>query len=363
MGDWLDFRPQFPQGIAPVMRAAVAKGFTPGLWIAPFMVGNRSRLFSEHPDWVVRSRADGMPLAPMTFYGEFRWHKRSEEYYVLDITHPGAEAYMRKVFRTWAKDWGCGYFKADFLHLGSTYGPDEAIWHQADLTRIEIWMRMIRLIREEIGDALLLCCGSPLWAPVGYTDAMRIGRDVGVSWTGHYSAQSLLRDQTARNFGNGLLWQSDPDCILLRERFHHLDDNQIRSLAHFAGLTGGVVMTSDHLDEVSEERKQLLAESLGGGRPFQCSFPELGRSDLHYEIGTYPNGKPMAVATADPVLVQRAPTPSGATVVNVFNTGDLPATRLMPEGHGEGPSAQTDAGRDQFLNLAPYQSLQIVLDD
>ena len=29
----------------------------PGLWIAPFMVGNRSRLFAEHPDWVVtRSR-------------------------------------------------------------------------------------------------------------------------------------------------------------------------------------------------------------------------------------------------------------------------------------------------------------------
>ena len=94
------------------------------------MVGNRSRLFAEHPDWVVKDRRTGAPLAPMTFYGEFRWHKRSEEYYVLDVTHPEAEAYIREVFRTWARDWGCAYFKTDFMHLGSIYGPDEARWHR-----------------------------------------------------------------------------------------------------------------------------------------------------------------------------------------------------------------------------------------
>ena len=114
MGDWLETKPQFPRGMKPVLEAIRAAGFTPGLWIAPFMVGNRSRLYAAHPDWVVKDRRPGEPLAPMTFYGEFRWHKRSEEYYVLDVTHPEAEAYIRRVFRTWARDWGCGYFKADF---------------------------------------------------------------------------------------------------------------------------------------------------------------------------------------------------------------------------------------------------------
>lgn len=354
MGDWLDFRPQFPDGIAPVLRAAADRGFTPGLWIAPFMVGNRSRLFATHPDWVVRSRADGTPLAPMTFYGEFRWHKRSEEYYVLDITHPEAEAYMRQVFRTWAEEWGCGYFKADFLHLGSLYGPDEAVWHVPDQSRMEIWMRMIRLIREEIGEALLLCCGSPLWAPVGYADAMRIGRDVGVSWTGHYSAQSLLRDQTARNFGNGILWQSDPDCILLRDRFHDLDDHQVASLAQFAAMAGGIVMTSDHLGEVPEERRQMLADILADGQAFRCSFPELGRSDLRYTVGSYQNGAPMAVAHADPVLIQRVERPGGEVVTNVFNTGGSAVSRLAPDGTPGAPSAP-----EPYLHLEPYQSQQI----
>lgn len=346
MGDWLDFKPQFPHGIVPVLNVARDAGFIPGLWIAPFMVGNRSKLYAAHPDWVVRNRETSAPLAPMTFYGEFRWHKRSEEYYVLDITHPDAEGYIREVFRVWAKEWGVGYFKTDFMHLGSMYGPGEAVWHVAGLSRMEIWMRMARLIREEIGEALWLLCGSPIWAPVGLCDAVRIGRDIGVSWEGHYSAQSLLRDQTSRNFANGILWQADPDCILLRDRFHELSDDQVKSLATFAGLAGGVLMTSDGLDEVSAERRALMHDLAGDGSPFACEFPELGRSALTYALGAAPNGKPMAISHGDPVLLQRIRRPDGTVLINVFNTGDASVERVV-----EG----------QPVHLRPHQSVVLTV--
>ncbi|HEY9011941.1 MAG TPA: glycoside hydrolase family 36 protein [Devosia sp.] len=368
MGDWLETRPQFPDGIKPVLDAAREKGFTPGLWIAPFMVGNRSNLYREHPDWVVKSRATGKPLAPMIFYGEFRWHKRSEEYYVLDVTHPQAEAYIRTAFRTWAKEWGCGYFKTDFMHLGSTYGPDEAVWYQDGLSRMEIWMRMARLIREEIGDALWLCCGAPIWAPIGLVDAMRIGRDIGVSWKGHYSAESLLRDQTARNFANGIVWQADPDCILLRDRFHELTDHQVHSLALFAGLAGGVLMTSDQLDQVAEPRRRLLAELAGDGLAFRCEFPLLGRTSLRYRLGTAPNGQPMAMSEGDPLLVQRVRRPDGRVLLNVFNTGDEPTERLINWNLAglrgrvteDGADAETEDG-GIFVALRPHQSRLFVI--
>jgi alpha-galactosidase len=311
MGDWLDVKPQFPRGMAPLLADIKAAGFVPGLWIAPFMVGNRSRLYSEHPDWVVADRETGKPLAPMKFYGEFRWHKRSEEYYVLDITHPKAEAYIRDVFRVWAKEWGCGYFKTDFMYFGSEYGPAQARWHQAGLSRMEVWMRMARLIREEIGEALWLGCGGPIWAPVGLIDAVRIGRDIGVSWRGHYSAESLLRDQTSRNFANGILWQADPDCILLRDRFHDLTDTEVLSLARFAGLSGGVLMTSDQLDEVPEERRALFASFVDNAANRACDFPLLGQG-------------------RDPVLIQRVRQSEGKVVLNVFNTGDAAVERLVP---------------------------------
>lgn len=275
MGDWLDVKPQFPHGMQPLLGEIAAAGFTPGLWIAPFIVGNRSRLYAGHPDWVVHDRATGRPIVQMAFYGEFRWHKRSEEYYVLDITHPGAEAYIRQVFRTWAHEWGACYFKADFMFVGAEYGPDRAIWHEGGLSRIAIWRRMGAIMREEIGDALLLGCGCPLWASVGLVDAIRIGRDVGVKWSGDQSAESLLRDQATRNHAAGRLWQADPDCILLRDRFHDLSDAQVTSLALLAGLSGGVLMTSDHLGELVSERAKLL-DALVDLDVAACRYPSLG---------------------------------------------------------------------------------------
>lgn len=277
MGDWLDVKPQFPRGMKPLLGDIAAAGFTPGLWIAPFMVGNRSKLFAEHPDWVVRERDTGEPLAQMTFYGEFRWHKRSEEYYILDITHPGAEAWIRQVFRTWARDWGAGYFKTDFMFFGAEYGPDRAAWHQPGQSRIAIWRKMGAIIREEIGDAIWLGCGCPLWASVGLVDAVRIGRDVGAKWSGEQSAESLLRDQATRNHAAGRLWQADPDCILLRERFHDLTDDQVRGLAILAGLSGGVLMTSDTLDELPQARAALF-DWIARLQVERCSYPSLGKA-------------------------------------------------------------------------------------
>lgn len=274
MGDWLEFKPDFPDGIAPLVQEIAAAGFTPGLWIAPFMVGNRSQLYAQHPDWVVQDVAGG-PLVQYRFYGEFRWHKRSEEYYILDITHPDAAAYIARVFRTW-RGWGTGYFKTDFMLFGSEHGPDRAVWHQPGRSRIAIWREMAAIIRAEIGDALWLGCGCPLWASVGYVDAVRIGRDLGVTWYGEYSAESLLRDLATRNHANGLLWQADPDCLLLRDRFHELTDQQITSLARYGAACGGVLMTSDTLAELSPARADLFAELLRAPAE-PCTFPFLGQ--------------------------------------------------------------------------------------
>lgn len=278
MGDWLTVKPQFPRGMKPLLGEIRAAGFTPGLWIAPFMVGNRSHLFREHPDWVVRERATGQPLAQMKFYDEFRWHKRSEEYYILDTTHPDAFEYLRRVFRVWRNEWGCEYFKTDFMQFGSEHGADRALYHAAGITRIEIWRRVAEMIRQEIGDALWLGCGCPLWASVGLVDAVRIGRDVGVTWDGEHASGSLLRDGATRNFGNGILWQADPDSILLRERFHDLSVEEVTSLALFGGLLGGVLTTSDALDELSEERLRLW-KFLLNAKIRSCHFPLLGGND------------------------------------------------------------------------------------
>jgi alpha-galactosidase len=163
---------------------------------------------------------------------------------------------------------------------------------------------MAAIIRDEIGGALWLGCGCPLWASVGLIDAARIGRDIGVSWRGDYSAESLLRDQLTRNHASGILWQADPDCVLLRGRFHEMSDDEVRSLLLFAGLSGGVLMTSDKLDEIPKERGNLFAQllSLQGSR---CDFPDFGN-------------------VSDGLIVQRVTRPDRTVLLNLFNPTDAP---------------------------------------
>ncbi|PKO09368.1 MAG: hypothetical protein CVU40_08680 [Chloroflexi bacterium HGW-Chloroflexi-2] len=319
MGDWLEIKPQFPLGMKFLMDQIKAKGFIPGLWIAPFVVGNRSHLFQDHPDWVIKDRKTGKPLVQMQFYGEFRWHKRSEEYYILDCTHPQAIQYLKDVFSTWHNDWGCDYFKTDFMFLGSEYGPERAVYHTPGLSRIQIWRKTAEAIRESIGDALWVGCGCPLWASVGLVEAVRISRDMGVSWRGERSAYDLLHDLANRNFGNHILWQADPDCLLLRNNFHHLSDVEIRSLAIYVGMTGGVMMTSDKLDELSPNRIDLFREFLQKQK-MVCDFPLLGKTYEFSETGH------------DPIIVQRQhpiSNPNQDNLLFIFNTGEERVKRIF----------------------------------
>jgi hypothetical protein len=216
------------------------------------------------------------------------------------------------------------------MHFGSEYGPDRAAWHQPGRSRIEIWRSVAEMIRDEIGDAVWLGCGCPLWASVGLVDAIRIGRDVGVQWSGDYSAQSLLRDQMMRNFGGGILWQSDPDCILLRDRFHNLSDTEVQSLALYAGMAAGLVMTSDALDELPPERlalfKFLLPEPRQSDSRALCRFPLLGQAAPIYSPDV---DRRREWRSSDPAIVQvRSADAVKYCALFMLNTGDAAVERV-----------------------------------
>ena len=42
-----------------------------------------------------------------------------QEFNSLHAQREAAEAYIRNVFRVWTRDWGCRYFKTDFMYFGS----------------------------------------------------------------------------------------------------------------------------------------------------------------------------------------------------------------------------------------------------
>ncbi len=347
MGDWLEVKPQFPRGIKPLLDEIRAAGLVPGLWIAPFLVGNRSKLFQQHPDWVLHEHS-GQPLVQMRFYGEFRWHKRSEEYYILDATHPQALEYLRNVFRVWRQDWGCEYFKTDFMFFGAEYGPDRVAYHTPGLSRMEVWHRVARMIRAEIGDALWVGCGMPLWASVGLVDGNRIGRDVGAEWLP--DTYERLYGLALRNFGNHLLWEADPDCVLLRERFHYLSEQEQTGLALFFGMMGGVLLTSDALDEISTERLALwrmLLLSAGGS----CRYPLLGSDDqVLVQVRGHCPAAVLAFNLSDQTVQRTYP----------LHTLGLPAGLVGYNWHRREWLPQSE---QLAFTLAPHQSALVFLSD
>jgi alpha-galactosidase len=124
----------------------------------------------------------------------------------------------------------------------------------------------------------------------------------------------------------------------LRDQHHNLTDQEVRSLAIYAGMSGGLLMTSDNLQELADERLRLWKFVLSMDSN-TCHFPLLGESSVSYKrIKTqylnnpqYPNNpvthEPRLL---DPVIVQVRPkfnSDPEVSAVFILNTGEFPVQR------------------------------------
>lgn len=113
LGDWEPNRKRFPNGLTSVAQAAVQQGLRFGIWIEPEMVNPRSRLYEEHPDWVI-----GQPKRELDF-------QRSQ--LILDLTRPEVQEFEWNVIKKTLGVPGISYAKWDanrcITQPGSTYLP------------------------------------------------------------------------------------------------------------------------------------------------------------------------------------------------------------------------------------------------
>jgi alpha-galactosidase len=257
-GDWLITNEMWPEGMGAAFADIQRYGYAPGIWIGPYMVGNRSQLYGQHPDWVLHDLED-KPVVEWRCYNEPRaWGYADEEYYVLDTSHPDAMAYMRHVFRTF-KEQGVRLFKTDFM-LWGLQDSSKVKRHTPGKTSVQYFREFMHVIREEIGeDSYWLGCIAPFLPFVGYVDAMRIADDVGAQWNENsFGPRNMIREIGGSNYFNHVFWQNDPDAVMLRHFHIQLTDTEIESLALLQAVSGGAVYTSDPLHELSPERLELF---------------------------------------------------------------------------------------------------------
>lgn len=273
IGDWLDFNQRYPEGLGKAAETITDRGFEAGIWIAPFMAGDESRLYREHPDWVLHEK-DGSPYVRFRSYTEPKiWGNTDNDYYVIDITHPEASAYIRSVFAK-LREWGFTLYKIDFI-LWGMIDSSKVIRYDNSKTSVMILREMLAMIREVIGEeSYLLCSIAPFMPCLGYADGMRIASDMGAQWTeGAFGPANLLQELPYDNYFNNIYWQNDPDSVILRDFATHLTEEETWSVALLQALSGGIITTSDPVQKLSESRRKLLEfikpdKRVSAGMPF-----------------------------------------------------------------------------------------------
>jgi alpha-galactosidase len=252
IGDWLQLSDRFSSlgGLVDRIHASDRRA---GVWIAPMFVGARSDVYRDHPDWLVRTEDGSEPL--------WTGHIWEQDLYALDVTHPGAAAYLREVFQTW-RGHGFDYFKLDFLFAGARVGR-----RHEDVTALEAYAMGVDLIRDAVGeDATLLGCGAPLLPSVGLFEGMRISCDIAPAYApedGDISQPSqagAVLSGRGRAFMHGRFWHNDPDCVILRPEVERRAE-----WARHIETYSGVRVLSDRVNSLDawglETARRLLTRS------------------------------------------------------------------------------------------------------
>jgi hypothetical protein len=265
-GDWLDPSGMFPGGMKALADEIRSRGFTPGLWIAPFVASTVSEFARRHPDWLVAGRT-GEPLLSRGWGDECPW-------YSLDGTHPQVQRHLEELFGVITGEWGYGAVKLDALHIGA---PPGGVFRDPSATRYEAYRRGLEAIRRGCADAFVLGCNAPFGPSVGLVDGMRVSMDVGPEWGSGSgcNVRSAMRSSMRRWFFHRRVWHNDPDCLIVRAparaRLRYkggaavkvkgersgLSADEAATHASVVGMLGGMAFLSDDLPSLSAERARL----------------------------------------------------------------------------------------------------------
>ena len=308
IGDWLTTNEKFSFGMKAIADEIKKEGYQPGIWLAPFLVRKDSEFFQKYPEAVLKDDS-GEPVPALW---NPLWGKGYT--YCLDLTHPRSKEFLTQVFKTITKEWGYPYLKLDFLYAGLLPGQV----YDPSLTPQMRYKEALQLIRKIVGkDTFLLGCGAPILPSVGYFQGMRISCDVAPFWKPEIKRR-LLRDKNALCTQKALVndltrasmhrkfWFNDPDCLLVRKKKNSMTGKQTRIMASVMAVSGGMLLVSDDMTQLEEERLALLEKTI--------QLSKLCQSKSPIPIGIFENEFPEALYNPNGFLGIWNPSPNKKSI-------------------------------------------------
>ncbi|MFV0378577.1 MAG: glycoside hydrolase family 36 protein [Mangrovibacterium sp.] len=262
LGDWLENNERWPKNMEDAAREIYQRSYRAGIWVAPFMVDEESKIFKNHPAWIIRD-LDGNAIQQDNF--------RNSKLYALDGSHPDVQRYIARVFRTFRK-MGFTFFKTAYLGWGlkDSYNIRR---YDRDKSSVQILVDVLKIIREEIGaGAYWMASNSPFAPLIGFVDGMRVSANVDSVWT-ESGIGNMFQESYDCQYFNNVYWQNDPDTVFLRDENNKLTTSEKTSIALWNGILGGTVNTSDRLSTLTEEQLNLWRFLQPQDRPQSATLP------------------------------------------------------------------------------------------
>ena len=307
-GDWLDTNDNWPKTMEVVARQIFQRRYRAGIYVAPFAVHEKSRIFRVHPHWILKD-IEGIPLVMD--------EDAEGKLYALDGSHEDVKDYIGRVFRNFRK-MGFTYFELNYLEWGLK-DSSEVQRAKKGKSSVQVFRAVMDIIREEIGAGSFITANNAPYSPlIGYVDAVRIDRDQSWKWdketTGH-----ILQESYNTQYFNNVFWQNDPDVIFLRDYKCEFTKEEKKSLALWTGFMGGAIGTSDNFKIMEGDELQLWRFLEPTKRPQSAILPFWG-SDVKNKVAVRRYKKENAWA----VLILND---SDQTVSETYSVYDLIGTK------------------------------------
>ncbi|HXQ28599.1 MAG TPA: alpha-galactosidase [Gemmatimonadales bacterium] len=250
VGDW-DTNERFPPGHRALTDQVHARGLVAGLWLAPFVVSERSGIPDSHDAWLLK-RADG---TPHVWDGSDAW---GGALFALDGAHPEVQHWLTDLAHRATSEWGYDYLTLDWLTMATVDAT------RSGVTRGEAYRAGLAALRQGAGpDTFLAANNAPLQHSGGLVNSMRVVSEGDAGWSG---LRAAVRTAAHRSFYHRGAWLNDSGLPGGAS-----DDAEAQLRASLAAVLGGLTFSSDDLTALSADRLEVIARAMpaaaAAGRP------------------------------------------------------------------------------------------------
>lgn len=289
LGDYTLNAEDFPDGMQTVVNQIQEKGFKAGTRIDPFCAALDSELVQKHPDYclqvsnpVVRARPAPRQRNRARTTKRYNSEKgrnqfrpasihlpgSGKEVALLDVSHPDAQAYIRKQIKQIVDEWGYGLIKADFSSYttGMMFSTHNLKWHDSSLTSAQLYRQAIQLLKDAVSETEkeVLLAGYNLIAgpgvgsfPLNFPLLRHKPTNESDAWHHQKGTKHRLSRQAAQLREHNTLWSQVFGELSVDEP-RPINEAIVEMTA--AALSGGAIFCADNLATLKPTRAKFLTK-------------------------------------------------------------------------------------------------------